>query len=212
MIAYNKLTKLFNQSKRYKYPYEDSEISKNGIYIMFEKGETHSDFDRVVRIGSHTGKNRLLERIDEHYIGDDHRDSIFRNHLGRCFLTIDKRTDYIKYWDLKNKKREDKANNLGKINRDFETRYENRVSDYIKSNFTFIIIPNLTDEVKRIRLEKRLIATFAQAEGKTISENWLGKFHPDSKISNSGLWNIQGIKGLSLTEEDIIYIEERMKL
>lgn len=211
MTEYNKLTKLFNQAKRYKYPFNASEISKNGIYIMFEKGETHFDYDRVVRIGSHTGQNRLFDRIAEHYIGDDHRDSIFRKHLGRCFLTIDKRIDYIKCWDLKIKKREEKAKNLGKINWELEAKYENKVTDYIKNNFSFTIIPNLTDVVKRIRLEEGLIATFAQAKGKTISVNWLGKFHPDSKISNSGLWNIQGINGVPLTDEEIVYIEGKMK-
>lgn len=212
MTTYNKLTTLFNEAKRHKHPYEESEISKNGIYIMFEKGETHSNFDRVVRIGSHTGQNRLFDRIDEHYIGDDHRNSIFRKHLGRCFLTIDKRTDYIKCWDLKTKKREDKAKNLDKINWELETKYENKITNYIKNNFTFIIIPNLIHEVKRIRIEEGLIATFAQGEKKTISENWLGKFHPDNKISNSGLWNIQGINGTPLTAEELNIIEVKLKI
>lgn len=198
MTTYNKLTTLFNQVKRHSHPYKESEISKNGIYIMFESGEKHLTFDRVVRIGSHTGANRLFTRIDEHYIGDDHRDSIFRKHLGRCFLTIDEQTGYIKRWDMKIKKKEDKAKNLDKINWELETKYENKVTDYIKNNFTFIVIPNLTDEVKRIRLEEGLIATFAQGSEKTISENWLGRNHPDNKISNSGLWNIQHINGASL--------------
>lgn len=167
--------------------------------------------NRVVRIGSHTGQNRLFDRVDEYYIGDDHRDSIFREHLGRCFLAIDKRTDYIQCWDLKIKKKEDKAKNIGKINWELETKYENKVTDYIKNNFTFILIPNLTDEVKRIRLEEGLIATFAQAEEKTISTNWLGKFHPDNKICNSGLWNIQHVNGNPLTEEEIKIIEIKLK-
>jgi hypothetical protein len=76
MTIYDKLTTLFNRAKRHKYPYKESEISKNGIYIIFEKGETHYDSDRVVRIGSHTRQNRLFDRIDEHYIGDDHRDCL----------------------------------------------------------------------------------------------------------------------------------------
>lgn len=211
MKTYNKLTALFNRVRRHKYPYKESEIAKNGIYIMFEKGEKYFDLDRVVRIGSHTGQSRLFDRIDEHYIGDDHRDSIFRKHLGRCFLTIDKRTDYIKCWDLKIKKREDKVKNFDKINWELETMYENKVTDYIRDNFTFIVIPNLSDEVKRIRLEKGLIATFAQGEEKTISENWLGKFHPNSKISNSGLWNIQGINGIPLTEEEMKIIEIKIE-
>lgn len=212
MATYNKLTKLFNQAKRLKHPYKKSEISKNGIYIMFEKGETHSDLERVVRIGSHIGQNRLFERIDEHYIGDDHRNSIFRKHLGRCFLTINKQADYIACWDLLIKTKRDKGKNIGKINWDLEQKYEDKVTDYIKCNFTFIIIPNLTDENKRTTLEKGLIATFAQENEKIISENWLGRFHPDNKICNSGLWNIQHLNGTPLSEEDIEIIEVKLKI
>ena len=95
MTDYENLHILFNNLKRISYPYDETNISKNGIYILFEKGEHYKDLDRIVRIGSHTGNNRLLTRINEHYIKDDHRDSIFRKHLGRCFLTINKRTDYI---------------------------------------------------------------------------------------------------------------------
>ncbi|MBC7382932.1 MAG: hypothetical protein H7296_08040 [Bacteroidia bacterium] len=210
-MEYNKLTLLFNQVKRFSYPYKENEIPKNGIYVMFEKGEKHSNLDRVVRIGSHTGQNRLFERINEHYIGEDHRDSIFRKHLGRCFLTIDKRVDYIKCWDLKIKKREDQAKNLDKINWALEEKYEEKISEFIKSNFTFIIIPNLTDEVNRSRIEAGLIAAFAQGEEKSISENWLGRFHPDKKISNSGLWNIQGINGSPLTVDEIKMIENKLQ-
>lgn len=212
MNDYNRLTALFNKVKRHKYPYFENKIDKNGIYIMFEKGETHLCFDRVVRIGSHTGQNRLYERIDEHYIGNDHRNSVFRKHLGRCFLTIDKRIDYIQNWDLKIKSREDKEKNQSKINRTFEEKYEKIVSEYIKNSFTFIVIPALTDAKKRIRLEKGLIATFAQAENISISENWKGKFHPDRKIQESGLWNIQGLYGEPLTQDEIDFIENNIKI
>jgi hypothetical protein len=209
-MDYQNLTALFNQAKRFHYPYKEGEISKNGIYVMFEKGEKHSNLDRVVRIGSHTGQNRLFERINEHYIGEDHRDSIFRKHIGRCILTKEKMVDYIKNWDLKIKKREDKSKNFDKINWELENKLELEVSDYIKNNFTFIVIPNLIDVDNRLRLEDGLIATFAQFEEKTISENWLGNYHPEKKISNSGLWNIQGIKGSPLTNEEIKMIERKL--
>lgn len=211
MTTYNKLTMLFNEATRYEYPYNEGAISKNGIYIIFEKSELQNNLNRVVRIGTHTGANRLFLRINEHYIGNDHRDSIFRKHLGRCFLTLDKRIDYIENWDLKIKKREDKAKNIEKINWALEEIYENRVTDYIKSNFTFVIIPKLTDERKRTRLEEGLIATFAQSDDKIISENWLGKYHPDNKIRNSGLWNIQHINGMPLSDEEVKFIEGIMK-
>lgn len=210
-MDYQNLTVLFNQVKRFSYPYKESEISNNGIYIMFEKNEKYHNFDRVVRVGSHNGQNRLYERINEHYIGEDHRDSIFRKHIGRCILTKEKMVEYIKTWDLKIKKREDKAKNLDKINWELEKKLEEKVTEYIKKNFTFIVIPNLMDDVKRLRLEEGLIATFAQYEEKKISKNWLGNFHPEKKISNSGLWNIQGIKGTPLTIDEFKLIESKLQ-
>lgn len=211
MTNYDKLTKLFNQVPRHDYSYNYKDISKNGIYVMFEKSEKHLNFDRVVRIGSHNSANRLLTRIAEHYVGTDHRDSIFRKHLGRSFLTVDKQSSYIKTWDFKIKKIADKAKNYNKINWTLENIYEDKVTDYIQKNLTFIVIPNLIDATKRLRLEKGLIATFAQSLEKTISTNWFGKFHPDFRINNSGLWNIQHLKGTPLTDEEIKFVDERLK-
>ncbi len=70
----------------------------------------------------------------------------------------------------------------------------------------------MIEESKRIRLEKGLIATFAQREKKTFSENFLGKFQPDNNISNSGPWNIQGINGIPLTIKKINIIELKLKI
>ena len=206
MNRYEKLTSIFNNAIRHRFPYSEMAINKNGIYIMFENSEKHNEFDRVVRIGSHTGADRLFERINEHYIGNDHRDSVFRKHLGRCFLTINKQEDYIKTWDLKIKKREDKLKHFDKIDWNIEQLIESKTTSYIKDNLSFTVIPNLIDEAKRLRLEAALIATFAQFDSKQVSETWMGKFHPDIKIPKSGLWNIHHIKGNPLTEEDIDYI------
>jgi len=211
MTDYERLHILFNNLKRFTYPYNETQISKNGIYILFEKGEYFKGLDRVVRIGSHTGNNRLLTRVNEHYIKEDHRDSIFRKHLGRSFLTIKKRTDYIEIWDLKIKKRVDKERNYNRINWELEKEYEQLITNYIRTNFSFIVIPNLTNENERLRLEKGLIATFAQAIDKTSSEDWIGNYHPDKKIRDYKLWNIQHLKDTPLTEREIKLIEDKLQ-
>lgn len=211
MTDYERLHILFSDLKKFTYPYNETPISKNGIYILFENGEYFKGLARVVRIGSHTGYNRLFTRINEHFIKDDHRDSIFRKHLGRCFLTINKRTDYIDNWNLKIKKRVDKEKNYHRINWKLEEEYEKLITKYIRSNFSFIVIPNLTNENERLRLENGLIATFAQAAEKTSSENWLGNYHPDKKIRDYKLWNIYHLQGTPLTEEEIKLIEDKLK-
>ena len=209
MTDYQILHSIFNKLTRYKYPYVEADIPQNGIYVLFEKGEKFKDFDRVVRVGSHTGANRLFERINEHYIGDDHRDSIFRKHLGRCFLTLDEKTDYIKNWDLKIKRREDKAKNLSKINWELERQYEQRITDHVQQNFTFVVVPDLLEKQNRLRLEKGIIATLARAAEKLSSSNWLGNYHPDTKIRTSRLWNVQHLSDPRLKEEEIALIIEK---
>lgn len=210
MTDYEKLHLLFNDLKKFSYPYNETRISKNGIYILFESGEYFKGLNRVVRIGSHTGNNRLLSRINEHYIKNDHRDSIFRKHLGRCFLTIDKNPEYIENWDLKIKKKVDKEKNYSRINWDVENEYEQIITKYIRNSFSFLVIPNLTNENERLRLEKGLIATFAQAIEKESSKNWIGNYHPDIKIRNYKLWNIQHLLGTPLTNTEIELIEEKL--
>ncbi len=210
MTDYEKLHILFSDLEKFTYPYNETQISNNGIYILFENGEYFKGLDRVVRIGSHTGNNRLFTRINEHYIKDDHRDSIFRKHLGRCFLTINKKTDYIENWDLKIKKRVDKEKNYQRINWELEKEYEQLITKYIRNNFSFVVIPNLNNENERLRLEKGLIATFAQAKEKKSSEDWIGNNHPDKKIRNYKLWNIHHLLGIPLTEREIELIEEKL--
>lgn len=207
---YDDLHSQLNRIARHKFPYIESEISKNGIYVMFEEGETYKTFSRIVRLGSHTGANRLFERIDEHYIGNDHRDSIFRKHLGRCFLTVDGKEDYIDKWDLKIKKKEDKAKNISKIDFQLEKRYEEQITEHIQKSFSFVIIPGLTDETKRLRLEEGLIATLAQAPGRMSSNHWLGNLHPDDRIRNSKLWNIQHLSDPPLTDDETAEILQKI--
>lgn len=211
MTDYERLHILFNGLRKFTYPYNETQISKNGIYILFENGECFKGLDRVVRIGTHTGINRLFTRINEHYIKDDHRDSIFRKHLGRCFLTINKRTDYIENWNLKIKKKVDKEKNYNRINWKLEEEYEQLITKYIRTKFSFIVIPNLTNENERLRLEKGLIATFAQAIEKTSLEDWIGNYHPDKKIRDYKLWNIHHLLGTPLTEKEIELIENKLK-
>ncbi len=210
MTDYEKLHIVFNNLKRFSYPYNETNISKNGIYILFEKGEYFKDMDRIVRIGSHTGNNRLYTRINEHYIKNDHRDSVFRKHLGRCFLSVNNRKDYIENWDLKIKKRIDKEKNYHKINWEIENEYEQIITKYIRNNFSFVIIPNLINENERIRLENGLIATIAQSSEKLSSENWIGNYHPDTKIQNYKLWNIQHLLDKPLCEIEIKRIEGKL--
>ena len=85
-IICDKIHYALNSLKRYYFPITETEIYKNGIYVLFEKGETAHKVDRIVRIGTHTGNNQLPSRIKQHFVTENKDRSIFRKNIGRCIL------------------------------------------------------------------------------------------------------------------------------
>jgi aspartate oxidase len=81
----NSIHNLFNNLKRINFPFDNSDIPKNGIYILFEKGELAHNHDRIVRIGTHTGRDQLLSRLKQHFINENKDRSIFRKILDIVF-------------------------------------------------------------------------------------------------------------------------------
>lgn len=101
-------------------------VPENGVYIMFEKGETvkHEGTpevrDRIVRIGINRESGNLLERLKKHYTGKM-RQSVFRKHVGSCFLNPNN-PEYRPEYETN------------------EALLEKRVSEYIQNNITFSIL------------------------------------------------------------------------
>ena len=92
------LHKIVAQGKRFDVDSKEEEFPKNGIYIMFEKDEKAHGGERIVRIGTHTGKDRLPKRIKDHYKEERKDRSIFRKNIGRCFLNKEQ-NEYLKIWN-----------------------------------------------------------------------------------------------------------------
>src|SRR6266851_6820386 len=82
---------------RYQFPVSEDQLPANGIYFIFEKGESGHHSDRIVRIGSHTGAGNLPARLREHITLNKDR-SIFRKHIGRAILKRDK-DPYLSVWE-----------------------------------------------------------------------------------------------------------------
>lgn len=106
--------------------------------------------DRIVRIGSHDTTDRLVNRLSDHFISKRHRNSVFKKHIGRCFLNIAK-DSYLEHWDRLFKSKKDKEKHKGFVN-------EELVTKHINKNLTFIVIPKVFDPNKRKRIEMNLIA------------------------------------------------------
>ena len=69
---------LLNKKERFKFPFDKFKLPKNGIYIIFEKGEKFNDCDRIIRVGTHTGDNQLYSRLKQHFVKENKNRSIFR--------------------------------------------------------------------------------------------------------------------------------------
>ncbi len=59
----NNTHNIFQNMKRYKFPFNEEDIPKNGIYILFEKNELAHNGERIVRVGTHTGNDNLAKRL-----------------------------------------------------------------------------------------------------------------------------------------------------
>ena len=102
-----KLHTLFNEQERITFPFEEKKntIPANGIYIMFEKGETYQGLDRIVRVGTHTGDNQLYSRLNQHFVKENKNRSIFRKNIGRAFLHKEQHP-YAEKWEYDTTSRE----------------------------------------------------------------------------------------------------------
>ncbi len=189
---------VFNALPRYDWTMINDIPYKNGIYIMIEMGQYFQGMDRIARVGTHRGQNRLLTRLKNHFTSNNSNRSIFRKNIGRVLLN--KAEDpYIKVWELDSTRTEDKIRNSGLIDKVKEAEIEEKISNYLKKNISFVCFPVETKE-ERLRLEEGIISLLNNAPSFVPSENWIGLSSPIKDISESGLWNKQGLNGTPLSE------------
>ena len=95
----NTLHQWFNKMNKFTFPFDKKDIPKNGIYILFERGETAHSTNRIVRVGTHTGQNQLCSRLLQHFLKENKDRSIFRKNIGRALLNKNK-DPFLKQWEL----------------------------------------------------------------------------------------------------------------
>lgn len=191
---------LVNEKPHFEYPYETGDIPPNGIYILFETGEFAHGVERIVRVGTHTGKDKLPSRLREHFITENKDRSIFRKNIGRSILNRDN-DPFLEQWniDLTSKAAKEKY----KWQIDFQKlgEVEKQVTEYIQGNIRFVVCA-VDNEKERSDWEKKIITTVAQCECCVPSAGWLGRHSPEAKIRESGLWQLQHLGGDILDENN----------
>ena len=201
--------RLFNNHKRISFPFNEKEIPLNGIYILFEKGERAHDSDRIVRIGTHTGKDQLRSRLKQHFINENKDRSIFRKNIGRALLN--KRKDpYLEKWEIDLTTREAKEKFKDLIDIEKQRRIEKEITKYLQDNFSFVVL-EINDKNKRLETESKIIATISNCEGCGPSESWLGLCSPKDKIKESGLWLVNELYKIPLSDNEINELKSILK-
>jgi hypothetical protein len=204
-----KLHQLLNGLKRREFPFNEEEIPLNGIYLLFEKGEAGHGADRIVRIGTHTGKDQLRSRLRQHFINENKDRSIFRKNIGRAILNKNK-DPFLKYWEIDLTPRAAKEKYSKIIDFSKQEEVEREVSKYIQKNLSFVTL-RIDDKEKRLYLESRIISTISLCDECKPSKSWLGLFSPIKKIHDSGLWLVNELYRTPLSAKDMIELEKIIK-
>ncbi len=200
---------LFNRMDIHRFPFDEKEIPLNGIYILFEEGELAHWANRIVRIGTHTGKNQLRSRLGQHFVNENKDRSIFRKNIGRALLN--KVNDpFLEDWEKDLTTREAKQALAGKIDADKLKNVEKEVTAYMQNNLSFAAF-EVGEKSKRLELESRIISTVSLCEECRPSENWLGLSSPVGKIRESGLWLVNELYKRPFTEIEIVEFERSLK-
>jgi len=200
------LHKLFDGMKRFRFPFNDSEIPKNGIYILFEKGEKAHDSDRIVRIGTHTGRNQLRNRLREHFVNENKDRSIFRKNIGRCILNGD---DFINDWELTPLIKSVREAHP-EIDFEKQKEIEKEVTKYIQDNFSFVVF-EVPEKEERLRIESKIISTVSRCKECHPSKDWFGLNSPKEKIRESGLWLVNELYKEPFSKEELREFMEMLK-
>jgi hypothetical protein len=180
--------RLVRKLPRHKFSFHGQEIPQNGIYVLFEKGESGHRGNRIVRVGTHTGQNQLRSRLRQHFIQENKDRSIFRKNIGRCLLHRTK-DPFLADWDLDLTTRANRNKYESQIDLNKQGRVERRVTKYMQKNFEYAVF-EVPDKKQRLLLEARLISSVSRCVKCGPSKSWLGYDSPVRKITESGLWQV----------------------
>lgn len=200
-----RLHALFNGMKRFSFPFDESQIPSDGIYVLFEKGELAHGLDRIVRVGTHTGEEQLCSRLTQHFLSENKDRSIFRKNIGRALLS--KANDpFLQQWELDLTPRKSREKFSPQVDFEKQRQVERQVSECIRNNFSFACF-RLENAKERLLLESKLISTVSLCKECSPSKEWLGLRSPKQKIRESGLWLVNELYKQPLSLEDLPNLE-----
>lgn len=197
LSLYQELHLLLHSLPRRRYPYKGGE--GDGFYLLYEKGEkTSFGMARIVRVGNYSGTGRLFSKREEG--GFPSERSVFRRHIGCSLLQKEGKEAALFSF----------SSHTGNQAAAQKMALERRITHYLRENFSFVILPFLADEEVSKRLYTGLIALLAQAEERSCSQKWLGRWHPEEKIRSACLWNIKHTTAKPLSPPELLFLHEHL--
>ena len=178
-ILHQRLSKL----PKFSFSPQEKQKLHNGIYIVFEKDTPVHNTNRIVHIGTHYSNAGLSRRIKNHP-STHNNSSVLRRHIGQAILNKHNGYPLKRYESV----------DLDEITKE--------IGCYIKNKLEFFIMDFNGDKKKRCCMKYNLISTINACRHCKPSEKWDGRKHPDSRIRETGLWNIYGLKGWELSPEE----------
>lgn len=170
------------------FPFVESTIPEDGIYILFEEGEDAHGQRRIVRVGTHTGVRQLRPRLRQHFVQQNKDRSIFRKNIGRALLHR-ANDPFLKDWNLDLTTAAARRLHANRIDSGKQQSVEALVTAHLQVRCRFVVIP-VADKPRRLLWESRMISTVAACPECQPSRTWLGLSSPISKIKDSGLWQV----------------------
>lgn len=195
------LHRALHRLQRHRFPFVSAEIPLNGIYVLFENGETGHDGDRIVRIGTHTGEGQLRSRLKQHFVTPNKDRSIFRKNIGRALLNRN-HDPFLQQWEFDLTTREAKQELGPLVDKRKQAEIERQASAYIQEQFEFVVFAE-PEKAARLTLEAQMISTVSLCSNCGPSPKWLGLASPKEKIRNSGLWQMNELYGDVLTPSNL---------
>ena len=195
-----------NRLPLFKFPFDESKIPEDGIYLLFQKRERAHGTNRIVRVGTHTGAGQLRSRLRQHFLMENKDRSIFRKNIGRCLLNKTK-DPFLKWWEIDLTPKQARDLHGRRVDGIKKEKLEKEISKYLRDNFSFATV-RVDDKKRRLALEAKLVSTLSLCGECKPSGAWLGRYSPLQKIRESGLWQVQGLYSAPLTAKDFVYLKD----
>lgn len=186
---------------KHRFPYGAAELPTDGVYFLFEEGETAHGGERVVRVGSHRGDGQLPGRLEEHFMNENKDRSIFRKNVGRALLNRED-DPFLEDWNLDLTSREMRERHEERIDFAKQDCVEDRVTNRIQQDFSFSVI-SVDSRERRRQLEKQVIAAVSLCNQCGPSDEWLGRWSTKKKIRESGLWQEHHVNNRDLVPDHV---------